>query len=81
MRISVTIDGQEIEVTPFDNYKVHTLMYQLDNNSKSVPQQEPVLQMTVVKSEQLSEMVDFAKTNTGAPEQWLTGYYTNLINR
>ena len=37
--------------------------------------------MTVAKSEQLSEMVDFAKINVGAPEQWLTGYYTNLINR
>ena len=31
--------------------------------------------------EQLSEVVDFEKTNIGAPEEWLTGYNTNLINR
>ena len=30
---------------------------------------------------QLSEIVDFEKTNIGAPEEWLTGYNTNLINR
>ena len=65
----------------FSIFKVHTLMYQLDKDSKAVPEHEPVLHRTVVRSEQLSEMVDFAKTNTGAPEQWLTGYYTNLINR
>ena len=65
----------------FPIFKVHTLMYQLDKNSKTVQAQAPILQLTVVTSEQLSELVDFAKTSTGAPAQWLTGYYTNLINR
>ncbi len=65
----------------FSTFKVHSLMYQLNKNSKFVHKQGSILKMTVVKSEQLNEMVDFAKINTGAPEAWLTGYYTNLINR
>ena len=65
----------------FSKFKVHTLMYQQDKMSKTVQAQESVLQLTVVKPEQLAEMVGFAKFNVGAPEEWLTGYYTNLINR
>ncbi len=63
----------------FSNFKVNSLMYQL--NKKQEAGQEHKLPLTVVKSEQLAELIDFAKSNVGAPEQWLTGYYTNLINR
>ena len=65
----------------FSSFEVNALMHQLEKSAKVVQEQEPILQMTVVQSEQLTELVDFAKTNIGAPEQWLTGYYTNLINR
>jgi len=65
----------------FSKFKVNSLMYQLDRNSIATEVQEPVLPMAVVKPEQLAEAVDFAKNAIGAPEEWLTGYFTNLINR
>jgi GNAT superfamily N-acetyltransferase len=65
----------------FSKFTVHSLMYQLNENSKSTQRQESILKLIVVKSEQLNEIVDFARINTGAPEEWLTGYYNNLINR
>ncbi len=37
--------------------------------------------MTVIEPEQLAEAVEFAKAAIGAPEEWLTGYFSNLINR
>jgi hypothetical protein len=37
--------------------------------------------MTVVKSDQLNEAINFAKNAIGASEEWLTGYYGNRINR
>ena len=65
----------------FSTFKVSTLMYQLDKKLPAEHEHEPILRVAPVKPEQLTEMVDFAKTNIGAPEQWLTGYYSNLINR
>lgn len=65
----------------FHQFKVHTLMYQKDEGMKQAPAQEAQLQMTVVEAGQLAEAVEFAKTAIRAPEEWLTGYYTNLINR
>ena len=63
----------------FSNFKVHTLMYQLNKNSEIIHENNSILH--VVKFEQLTEIVDFAKINVGASEEWLIGYYTNLINR
>lgn len=56
-------------------------MYQLNKSSKASLDQEVDFEMTIVESEHLAEFVDFAGTNVGAPEHWLTGYYTNLIGR
>jgi len=65
----------------FSTFSVSTLMYQL---SKGLPQfdgEKSIFHMPVIKIEQLAEAVDFAKTTLGAPEEWLSGYFTNLINR
>jgi predicted acetyltransferase len=65
----------------FPQFKVHTLMYQKDEGKKQALAQDTHLQMAVVEMKQLTEVVEFAKNAIGAPEEWLTGYYTNLINR
>lgn len=65
----------------FSTFTVHTLMYQLIHNSKSAQEYDPKFELALVTSEQLTEVVDFAKSNVGAPEEWLRMYYTNLINR
>jgi len=65
----------------FPTFKVNSLMYQLNDNLKTDVQNEQELKLTVVKSEQLGEAIDFCITAIGAPKEWLTGYYSNLINR
>lgn len=65
----------------FPNFRVHSLMYQKNKGKKQALPQEAQLQMSVITTGQLAESVEFAKTAIGAPEEWLTGYYTNLINR
>jgi len=65
----------------FPQFKVHTVMYQKIETKKQVLSQETKIQMTVIESKQLSEAVEFAKAAIGAPEEWLTGYFSNLINR
>lgn len=59
------------------NVQVNSIMYQHNPNIKV--DQQPSIDMTVASVEQLPKFVEFAMTNIGAPEQWLTGYYTNLI--
>lgn len=63
----------------FPVFKVNALMSQLSDNSKPVSKSN--LALEVVKSEQLTDAVKFAHSAIGAPEEWLTGYFTNLINR
>ena len=65
----------------FPEFKVNTLMYQLEKSPETNQEHKSVIELAVVKTEQLNELIEFAAVNTGAPEQWLTGYYTNLINR
>ena len=78
-------------------FEVNALMYQLPDQSgprpspgigqsqdEALPLDESlmeVLPMNRVQIEQIDELIAFAKANIGAPEQWLAGYYTNLINR
>jgi predicted acetyltransferase len=64
----------------FSQFEVNSLMYQRAGVSKEEPQ-ENVLTLTTVESSQLLEAVDFAVASIGASAEWLTGYYTNLINR
>jgi len=63
----------------FSKFTVNALMYQKDNDLTSA--QEKKLSMVPAKAEQLMTFVEFAKNNIGASEQWVTGYYDNLISR
>ena len=65
----------------FSKFNVNALMYQLEDSAKLSVEQEQVLPMSAASPEQLTECVEFAVAAIGAPEQWLTGYYGNLINR
>ncbi len=64
----------------FSKFDVNALMYQRDGGIRE-KSSEGTLSMPKVVSAQLSEAVDFAVASIGAPEDWLAGYYTNLINR
>ncbi|MPY21379.1 GNAT family N-acetyltransferase [Shewanella psychropiezotolerans] len=59
--------------------KVNALMYQ-HNKVQNIETIEP-LGMTLAYQEQLNDFVGFAATNIGAPEQWLSAYFGNLIQR
>jgi predicted acetyltransferase len=66
----------------FDNYasfNVNALMYQM--KVQTSPLAQTPLSMVKATKSQLSQFVEFAKTSIGAPEEWVTGYYTNLISR
>jgi len=58
---------------------VNALMYQ--QTKRSTESKKNDLQLKLAEPEQLSAFVEFAATNIGAPEQWLTGYFSNLISR
>ena len=58
--------------------QVNTLMYQ---QIEKAVKQKTDLPMAAATVEQLAEFVEFAKANIGAPEEWVTGYYANLISR
>ena len=61
----------------FSKFEVNALMYQ----HTGAPQPESDLELTVLQLDHLSEAIDFAIDSIGAPEDWLRGYYTNLIER
>ena len=65
----------------FSDFSVHALMYQYDHTLKVPCPIDHSLQTDIVTLGQLSEVVAFAHKAIGAPEEWLNGYYTNLINR
>ncbi|KEI72920.1 GNAT family N-acetyltransferase [Endozoicomonas elysicola] len=65
----------------FSRFEVNTLMYQLEDPEKRSPVQLSTLPMTAANPAQLTECIGFAVDAIGAPEQWLTGYYGNLIKR
>ncbi len=64
----------------FSKFEVNALMYQRDEAFREQPQ-ENALTMTPVDFAQLPEAVDFAVAGIGAPAEWLSGYFANLINR
>ena len=65
----------------FSAFKVNALMYRRDESSSVALQNEQTMELRRVKMEQLTETIRFAKASVDSPEQWLTGYLTNLINR
>lgn len=60
-------------------FKVNSKMYQQSPKQLTTPP-EPV-EMQLADTQQLETFVDFAHSSIGAPEQWLNGYYTKLIDR
>jgi len=64
----------------FSKFEVNALMYQFDRTSGEQLHESP-LSMNTIDSAQLSEAIDFAVASIGAPAEWLSGYYGNLINR
>lgn len=59
---------------------VHSLMYQLadkagDNDNSNA------IELKLASTKMLDRLVDFAVDTIGAPQQWLNGYYANLISR
>jgi GNAT superfamily N-acetyltransferase len=61
-------------------FKVHALMYQLSPSSTASPVPQ-ALELAAMDSTHLAEAVAFAVASIGAPAEWLTGYFGNLINR
>ncbi|MEZ8084503.1 GNAT family N-acetyltransferase [Vibrio sp. 1S139] len=65
------------------SFKVNSLMYCQDqeaNSSRNLGRIEDI-EMTLATQEQLDQLVEFASSTIGAPKEWLTGYYGNLIAR
>lgn len=59
-------------------FTVNALMYQQMEKSDENVQCNVELQQA--STDQLEQFVEFAAANIGAPKEWLTGYYNNLIN-
>lgn len=63
----------------YSSFNVNALMYQMREHPS---RQKPTpLNMLKAMDNHLSQFVEFAKTSIGAPEEWVTGYYANLISR
>ncbi|MCL1048288.1 GNAT family N-acetyltransferase [Shewanella abyssi] len=60
-------------------FVVNSLMYQL--STASITNSDVEINMALATPEMLVPLVAFAVESIGAPEQWLTGYYSNLIQR
>lgn len=65
----------------FSNFTVNALMYQLLHNAAADPARNPYMELTAADIDELDDLVDFVHRNLGASREWLTEYYTNLINR
>ncbi|KGJ90971.1 GNAT family N-acetyltransferase [Colwellia psychrerythraea] len=63
-------------------FTVNALMYQQALEKSVIPSEaiEPIA-MQQVAEQQLAELVEFAMAAIGAPQEWLSGYYHNLIKR
>jgi hypothetical protein len=65
----------------FPGFHVHALMYQHSKGDGQAIPQDDQIPMRELAIEELAEAVEFANRAVGAPEEWLTGYYSNLIDR
>lgn len=61
------------------SFKVNALMYQ--QVAPLVSEGSAGLELTLASQDQLSEFDEFAVSNIGAPAQWLSEYFSNLITR
>lgn len=67
----------------FSSFKVNCLMYRLKPSAMPTTEAKHTNELNMKDANiiQLKELVKFAKDSIGAPEEWLTSYYTNLIKR
>ncbi|MFA0016221.1 GNAT family N-acetyltransferase [Vibrio lentus] len=65
------------------SFKVNSLMYRQNQETNSSRNSDRIedIEMTLATDEQLDKLVKFASSAIGAPKEWLTGYYGNLIAR
>ncbi|TPH14064.1 GNAT family N-acetyltransferase [Litorilituus lipolyticus] len=61
------------------SFTVNAIMYQYSDNLRG--RVEEKAKLILADSEQLELLVTFAVEAIGAPKEWLTGYYDNLIKR
>ncbi|WP_337249449.1 GNAT family N-acetyltransferase [Shewanella sp. KX20019] len=62
-------------------FAVNSLMYHLSTEADTTGEANVKIDMALATTEMLDSLVAFAVESIGAPEQWLTGYYLNLIQR
>jgi predicted acetyltransferase len=61
------------------SFKVKAIMYKQVTNK--IKKSEIEIELKLAVSEQLSSFINFAVDNIGAPKEWLTDYFGNLISR
>ncbi|MDD1829502.1 GNAT family N-acetyltransferase [Photobacterium sp. ZSDE20] len=66
-----------------ESFKVNAMMYRQNQESDASRHLGRIedIEMTLATKEQLDKLVEFASSAIGAPTEWLTGYYSNLIAR
>ncbi|MFZ3406429.1 GNAT family N-acetyltransferase [Vibrio chagasii] len=62
-----------------ESFKVNALMFR--QRLIAVANSIENIEMTLATEEQLDQLVEFASSAIGAPKEWLSGYYSNLITR
>ncbi|OED63219.1 GNAT family N-acetyltransferase [Vibrio splendidus ZS-139] len=74
--LSLCVDNTE-------SFKVNAMMYRQNflANSDCDSGRIEEIEMSLATEQQLDQLVEFASTTIGAPKEWLTGYYSNLIAR
>lgn len=65
----------------FDCFEVNTMMYQLANSGEGLANENLSVLGEALNPKQLDEAVSFAHSAIGAPREWLSGYFLNLIER
>ncbi|WP_116871131.1 GNAT family N-acetyltransferase [Vibrio splendidus] len=65
------------------SFKVNAMMYRQNQKSDASRHSGCIegIKMALATEEQLDKLVEFASSAIGAPKEWLTGYYSNLIAR
>ncbi|MEL0607319.1 GNAT family N-acetyltransferase [Vibrio echinoideorum] len=74
--LSLCVDNTE-------SFKVNAMMYRQNSQARSDCDSDRIeeIEMSLATQEQLDQLVEFASAAIGAPKEWLTGYYGNLIAR
>ncbi|PMM57220.1 GNAT family N-acetyltransferase [Vibrio splendidus] len=74
--LSLCVDNTEL-------FKVNAMMYRQNSQASSDCDSGRIeeIEMSLATEEQLDQLVEFASSVIGAPKEWLTGYYGNLIAR